>query len=583
MPFDISIPDYSALTCDASEADVAWHLESPQPQVYVVTVRCQQNIGRELMITLCWEQPLIDVKSLWSPAGHHASIPPFWGHHLTTSASSNAPVFVYLGNQDENRLSVALSEVMEVVRIDTGVHEESAAIRTRVLAPVNPDKGLKVRIDLRAVSYSSALQDAVLWWDNLPGLKPVVAPASAREPWYSTWYGFHQAVDPRAIEQECRDARSLGYTGVIVDDGWQTWNTERGYAYCGDWIVEPRKIPDMEAHVARIHAMGMKYLLWYALPFVGRHSVAWARMQNYLLRYDDRLGAGVLDPRHAVVREHLASVLEQGVRRYGLDGVKLDFIDVFQRGSDPVDRGQGPEAESVDRAVSRLLDDIRDRLAAVRSDILIEYRQSYIGPVMRRTATMLRAGDCPADYVANRMRTLNLRLTSGRTPVHSDMIMWNFQDSTESAALQFINVLFAVPQISVRLHHLPAEHWEWLRFWSRFWNENRGVLLDGCLSPESPDLNFPSVRADDGKTRVLALYDAKRVADLGSAIPDCVHIVNGTLTQGLWIRVQEPWEGSMRTWSPTGQLVGQINIRWDSGIHHVNIPPAGLTTLDVNA
>ena len=26
---------------------------------------------------------------------------------------------------------------------------------------------------------------------------------------------------------------------IIVDDGWQTDDNNRGYAYCGDWAVTP--------------------------------------------------------------------------------------------------------------------------------------------------------------------------------------------------------------------------------------------------------------------------------------------------------------------------------------------------------
>lgn len=38
---------------------------------------------------------------------------------------------------------------------------------------------------------------------------------------------------------------------------------------------------------------------------------------------------------------------------------------------------------------------------------------------------MFRAADCTADAVANRVRTIDLRLTSGTTAVHSDMLEYN--------------------------------------------------------------------------------------------------------------------------------------------------------------
>ena len=57
--------------------------------------------------------------------------------------------------------------------------------------------------------------------------------------------------------------------GVIIDDGWQTDDNRRGYAFCGDWEISERRFPDMRAHVERVHRLGMKYLVWFSVPFMG--------------------------------------------------------------------------------------------------------------------------------------------------------------------------------------------------------------------------------------------------------------------------------------------------------------------------
>ncbi|MFP4199622.1 MAG: hypothetical protein ACLFSO_08540 [Halanaerobium sp.] len=36
------------------------------------------------------------------------------------------------------------------------------------------------------------------------------------------------------IEKEAEQAKKFGCEAVIVDDGWQTEDSSRGYAYCGD-------------------------------------------------------------------------------------------------------------------------------------------------------------------------------------------------------------------------------------------------------------------------------------------------------------------------------------------------------------
>ena len=35
------------------------------------------------------------------------------------------------------------------------------------------------------------------------------------------------------------------------------------------------------------------------------------------------------------------------------------------------------------------------RLTKIKTDVLIEFRQSYIGPLMRKYGNLFRAGDCP--------------------------------------------------------------------------------------------------------------------------------------------------------------------------------------------
>src|SRR5437762_8760262 len=85
----------------------------------------------------------------------------------------------------------------------------------------------------------------------------------------------------------------------------------------------------MRAHVAKVHQLGMKYILWYSVPFVGKHSKAWSNFAGKTLEVIDRLGAGVLDPRFPEVREYIIATYERALRDWDLDGFKLDFVDSF--------------------------------------------------------------------------------------------------------------------------------------------------------------------------------------------------------------------------------------------------------------
>ena len=104
------------------------------------------------------------------------------------------------------------------------------------------------------------------------------------------------------IEAEAKIAASLGMKTIIVDDGWQTDDTSRGYAYCGDWEVSRRRFPDMAAHVKRVQAAGLKYMMWYSVPFVGEKSKNFGRFKGKYLYHNGHLRASVLDPRFPDVR-----------------------------------------------------------------------------------------------------------------------------------------------------------------------------------------------------------------------------------------------------------------------------------------
>ena len=152
--------------------------------------------------------------------------------------------------------------------------------------------------------------------------------------------------------------------------------------------------------------------------------------------------------------------------------MKLDFIDGFKVwDEDPAvrDNYAGRDCKNIFDAVTLLLEEVSQRLRSIRPDIMIEFRQNYVGPAIRKYGNMFRAADCPADPLSNRIRTLKLRLTSGNTAVHSDMIEWAMDSSVENVAYQIQNIFFSVPQISMRLEELPPEHRRMLKFQLGFW------------------------------------------------------------------------------------------------------------------
>ena len=200
----------------------------------------------------------------------------------------------------------------------------------------------------------------------------------------------------------------------------------------------------------------------------------------------------MLDPRYPEARAYLVDVYRRALRDWGIDGFKLDFIERLVADDKTVlDATGGRDFASVNEAADRMMTDVLAELRQVKPDVMIEFRQPYIGPLIRKYGNMFRASDCPNSYLANRVKTVDLRLLTGDTAVHADMIMWHPSEPVERAAFQLLNVMFSVPQVSVRLQEIPKDHFEMVRFYTDYWRRNRAVLLDGAFEALSPNANYP--------------------------------------------------------------------------------------------
>jgi alpha-galactosidase len=572
------------LTGKSIEASLSTtHLETGVDLVHI-----SMTAPKPTMLPPCsisWTHPIVELHALWRTAGdHHKSLLPY-GCKLTTKAMSQAPVCCFHSLSGHNRLTFAFSDALHTLQMRAGVHEETANLHCSLdlfVEPSSPRTRYEaiLRIDTRAIPYYECLEGVQHWWASQPGYKPALVSETARLPMYSTWYSFHQQVVAAQVEEQCRLAKELGCEAVIVDDGWQTSGIARNYASTGDWEVAAEKIPDMKAHVARVHELGMKYLLWYAVPFVGIHSKAYARFAGKLLGTIDALGAGVLDPRFPDVREYIMSTCEQAMRAWDLDGFKLDFIDSFAApnpGSQEPTAGQ--DDLSVPEAVDRLLADLLARLEAIKPNVVIEFRQPYIGPRMRKYANMFRAADCPNNALTNRIRTLDLRLLCGESAVHADMLMWHQDEPVESAALQIVNILFAVPQISVRFDTLPPQHLTMIRYWLAFWRKHRDVLLEGKLAALHPETHYPVVLATTPEKRVVAMYQ-ETVVNPGLHLPGTLIVVNGTPERRMILEFAEDAGSRQLTiFDCQGQVSTQEHMHIGKGLLRIEVPAAGVATL----
>jgi alpha-galactosidase len=475
-------------------------------------------------ITIEWFIPLVDIAGKWHPLiMSDRSLTANWCEYIESYATMGAPVFCLFSESGENRQTFALSDAINPIRTRVQVEEDTAEVKHEVVLFHAPTEAIEsytltIRIDTRPIPYHQALSDISNWWAAMPEYEPSSVPKTALDPVYSTWYSFHQHLSEASIEGTCEWSKQFGCKTIIVDDGWQTDDSNKGYQFCGDWEIAPSKFPDFKAHVARVQAMNMRYMLWFSVPYAGRESQAWKQFSDRILPKPFQ-NADCLDPRYPEVRSYLKNFYHKAIADWKLDGLKLDFVDQFTSEIVTESRKETIDMCSVPAAADRLLSEMIIELQAINPDVLIEFRQNYIGPAMRKYGNTFRAQDCPNDALSNRIRTIDIRLLSGNTAVHSDMIMWNSNESPEQAALQLWAALFSVPQISVKPDGITEEQEQMLHFYLDFWTQHRDLVLHGQLTPCMPQLLYPLIYSENSSTLLAALYQSKLVVeakDIGS-------------------------------------------------------------------
>ena len=535
------------------------------------------------VLSVKWNVNCSDMYSVWSAGMREMrKLCPSWGAQKTKSRlASGAPLHQLISSGGNNRMTVALSDAMTPTEIHTGVVEKTATVACQVqffTMPVNSitEYHATIYIDMTDRPYHQSLKAAERYWSEQCGYPTAYIPDTARRPVYSCWYSFHQDIDVEAVVEQCRLAKALGMESVIVDDGWQTENSSGGYGYCGDWEVAGSKVPDMKAFVNAVHETGMKFILWYSVPFMGIYAKSYERFKDKVLGYKWS-NCAVLDPRFPEVRSYLIDIYRNAVREWGLDGFKLDFIDSFALYPTTPAFDERWDTLSLEDAVDKLLLGITEAVREANPEILIEFRQSYFGPTIRKYGNMIRVADCPNDSLMNHAVGTDMRYLLGKTPVHSDMLMWHTEDTVESAAHQVICTLFSVPQISVLLDKIPESHRKMLKFWLEYWNDNRETLLDGAFSAENPESLYSLVKSErDG--HIIAVSHTKPILTVDGFRK--LDFVNATAETALVVRANADFgKRAYTVLNCMGEVVEQGEVELSCGLHEFFVPRQGMVRL----
>ena len=557
-----------------SENEVAF--EGLQNENGITEVKISVNFKQKQIpepLVIKWTYPCKNVFSQWNPALNTGrALNPVWRPIKNNSRSAEGmPIQTHLSLDGKNIITVSLDDPLTPMEIETAIIEETAEISYRLtlfkdrISPISVYETV-LRIDTRKKSYFDIIDETAKKWSNVE----TKIPEECNMPMYSTWYSYHQMLNHEELIEELRLAKEYGMESVIIDDGWQTNDGQKGYAYCGDW--KSIRIPDMKKLVSDVHDVGMKCLVWFAIPFVGIHSEAWEKFQGkFLNQLDENNPWCVLDPRYPDVREYLINICKNAVSEWGIDGLKIDFIDRFRLTEYSSLPDSNMDFESLEDAITCLLREIKENLIAVDPDIMIEFRQPYTGPIMRKCGNMLRVVDCPMDAVKNRAGIVDLKMIAGNTAVHSDMLMWNYADTPEAAALQIINVFFGVPQISVLIEKLPDKHKRVLKFYLSLWIKYRECIINGKLKAENPEAGYSIVSCERAR-EVIAVAYIKNILKLTQNYEKIIYI-NGSWERELFINNYScEYDVRFKIYDCMGSVTDQGEITLRKGITGFKVP-----------
>lgn len=533
--------------------------------------------------SLKWDLPSVNIAGVWvsSNAGIRDRIWSTGSTRVESMLARQAPVLTLLGHGDNNRLTFASSDAINTIVLTGKLREEDGLIYCSIDFFREKPRRMKtyevdIRIDNRDTPYYKSLEDVADWWTTYKGYEPAVVPDVAKLPVYSTWYSYHQIISEEDLLKECEISAKMGFGSIIIDDGWQTLDSKRGYAFTGDW--KPERLTKIKQFVDDVHKLGMKVMLWYSLPFVGTNSENYKKFDGKYLSYRSGIQAGVLDPRYPEVREFIISTYKNAMQDWNLDGFKLDFIDNLQADDSTVLTAEnGRDYASVNEAVDRLMTDIIKELKAINPEIMIEFRQAYIGPLMRKYGNMFRAADCPNASISNRVRTTDVKLICGNTAVHADMIMWRSEEPVEYAAFQYSNIMFSVPQISVKLNQVPADHLQMIDFYSKYWIENREILLNKEFAAHAPLLNYPVISSSLNEKQIFGIYGDIMV-NVDKSI-NKIDFINAKGSETVYFKLAEDFDADINIFNCKGEKTKSARMKFKKGINEINAPISGIVQI----
>jgi alpha-galactosidase len=484
-----------------------------------------------------WTLPITDMHGLYFGGNPMAELSylPFWQINKQICANTGVPYMALIHRSGENRAAFGVFDQITETSIRAELSEITRCYRFRLQKPANKDSiGQVIPVEgsweeFLFVSkaqqpWSEVLRHYVQLCDAATHPTKMPVPDHAFDPVFCSWTAIHHDVSHDWIMRNARLAADLGFRTWITDDGWFI---EKGqfadYSFAGDWLPCDKKFPDFREHVRAVQAMGLRYVLWVAPFMVGKSSQAAQRYAHLLTTGQEHLRFNNLSPWHDETRQIIAGLLQRLVSDYGLDGLKIDFLDSISIHSA---RKDGAADQTLGSSYARVLQEATDCLLTTHPDLLIEFRNTYANLASRSYANIYRSSDVPINFSLNRWQAVMLRLLVPDRAVHLDPALWHPDESDENVAVHLLNLLVSVPMVSIELDQYPPRHLDLIRYWIGFYNAHRETIIRGEFKPVLRQGYIAAIHFVGTHETIIGLYDDIPVT-LG-ANAETVWILNGS-------------------------------------------------------
>jgi alpha-galactosidase len=473
-------------------------------------------------VSLRWTAPAIDMHGFYGvpPSPEDLARLPFWSFERRSAAHTGAPFFSLFHRNGQNRHAVGLVDQVVDAALHASLSEATRTYSFEWSQPIRLATGspwaAALFVSRSARPWPEVLRAYVETVDIESETPRLPVPPGAYDPVFCTWTAVHHDISDEWVVRNAGIAADLGFGTWLTDDGWfNEGGTFADYQLAGDWRPSPQKFPDMAAHVRAVRELGLRYVLWVA-PFMVGHASAAANEHRALLEdATEDYGFRNLSPRRAETAPIVEKLLGRLVSELGLDGLKVDFIDMIGTTPDLPPTDRDPTAGvGVYSALTRAI----EALARDHPGVLVEVRNTYANLAARRYANLYRASDVPLNFAANRWQVTMLRLLVPDRAVHLDPALWHPGDTDENVAVHLINVISSVPTIGVELERYPKSHLDLIRHWLRFYRDHRDTIVHGTFRPEIRLGQVPVTRFEGPDELIVGLYDDVAVA-LDSPLP----------------------------------------------------------------